>query len=695
MKTTTMDIDDILNGQLTQTQQVMPLRSFVVSIINADNQKELEEINKKLQELRKEDTQKPGEGQTIEESIKVLLSQKSNQLSTLSDLAELRKSIVAALDEVINLAINVVDNTEFDSTIKMDDALTEIRDNIGKMAVSSSINEQIDKISNTAETAIATIKAALSLRSLCNELNALVKETLASTDIAYIDYAKIEVGTLLGNTNNEIDMLPRDEKIKKISILLENLGGLIDGMVEVKKQVLFAGEELNKTSAMIWEQIRKVDNTVLDASQEVKSNAGKALEISTDLVNRWQSVELVLVIGSLILAILIGAFFSGLITRTINKAVIMLKDIAEGEGDLTERLEVGSEDETGELAKWFNVFIEKLQGIIKDISVNAETLNTSSTDLSSLSGQMVSSAEEMKSQSESVASATEEMSVNINVIASATEEMSENFQSVSSTAEQVSQNMNSVATSIEEMSVSINDVSVSANEGSDIAGKAMEMSGSATNTMNTLGKAAKEIGEVTDLIKRIAEQTNLLALNATIEAASAGDAGKGFAVVANEIKELANQSGQAAEDIAKRIDGVQLSTEEAAKVIVVIADIIGRINESSLVITKSVEQQTITANEISSGIQQANTGTNNIAHSIAEVAKGSNDMAKSAAEAAKGVNEVLTNIQGVSQAAGDSNAGAQQVDTSAGELAKMAAQIREMVGKFKVEAASASDEHPI
>ncbi|MDY6989050.1 MAG: methyl-accepting chemotaxis protein, partial [Thermodesulfobacteriota bacterium] len=198
---------------------------------------------------------------------------------------------------------------------------------------------------------------------------------------------------------------------------------------------------------------------------------------------------------------------------------------------------------------------------------------------------------------------------------------------------------------------------------------------------------AKEIGQVTALIKRIAEQTNLLALNATIEAASAGDAGKGFAVVAKEIKELANQSAQAAEDIARRIDGVQTNTEEAVKVMADVSAIINNMNESSAAITNSVEQQRTTANEIAGNVQQVNRGIGEIASSIAEIAKGANDMARSAAEGAGGVAEVSSNIQGVSRAAGDTNTGAQQVNASASELAKMAEQIRGMIGRFKLESA--------
>jgi len=396
----------------------------------------------------------------------------------------------------------------------------------------------------------------------------------------------------------------------------------------------------------------------------------------------WTSVSIAAV--GTVAVVLIGLFISLNITRPVSQAVAGLKDIAEGEGDLATRLEVGSKDEVGELARWFNTFVENLQGIVKDMAANAQVLNTSSSDLNALSAQMASSAEEMTLQSDGVAGAAEEMSANINTIATATEQMRANVQNVSSTAEEMSQNVDAVASSIEEMSMTLNDVAGSAREGSDIAGKATEMSNAALETMNVLGRAAKDIGEVTELIKRIAEQTNLLALNATIEAASAGDAGKGFAVVANEIKELANQSAQAAEDIARRIDGVQTNTEEAVKVIADISGVIGSINESSMVITNSVEQQKVSANEISGNVQQTSTGINNIASSIAEVAKGANDMAKGAAEAAKGVTEVSSNIQEVSRAAGDSNTGAQQVSKASKELANVATVLQNLVNRFKV-----------
>lgn len=389
--------------------------------------------------------------------------------------------------------------------------------------------------------------------------------------------------------------------------------------------------------------------------------------------------------GIVALAVLIISSMS--IANQVADPVLKVVDLANAiaAGDLTQRLDMSRDDEIGQMATALDNSCKDLSGMIARIRDHSNIVASAAEEMTAVSSQMAASSEEMSTQSITVAGATEEMSASIGSMASAAEEMSVNIQSVSSTTEQMSQNMDAVAAAIEEMSVSIKDVAASAQAGSDTTAKAEAMSVSATKTMKGLDAAAQEIGKVTDLIKRIADQTNLLALNATIEAASAGDAGKGFAVVANEIKELARQSAQAAEDIAKRIDGVQVNTKEATEVIAQIATIINQVNESSLVITKSVEQQMNTSNEISGNVHQASTGVNHIASAIAEIARGASDVSKSAAETARGVNEVSASIQGVSQAAKDSNVGAHQVSTSAAELAKMASEIRHMVGTFKVE----------
>ena len=208
--------------------------------------------------------------------------------------------------------------------------------------------------------------------------------------------------------------------------------------------------------------------------------------------------------------------------------------------------------------------------------------------------------------------------------------------------------------------------------------------------MNALDRSSGEISKVTETIKMIALQTNLLALNATIEATSAGEAGKGFAVVAHEIKELAHQSGQAAGDIARRIEDVQAGTREAVRVIQGVAEIIGRINLSAGRIPEAVHQQTQAANTSAGNLSQASGGVDHIASAIAEVAQGATDMSRNTAEAAQGANDVSrnaseaaggvkdisTNILGVSQATRDNTASAQQVSAAAERLAAVAAELK-------------------
>jgi methyl-accepting chemotaxis protein len=683
MKAATTAVETNIDMQVARISQIMPLQTFAISIVNAQTGDNLTEIKNKLVDYKKSTLSRSDEDNILLEAIEGLLALKTNQVMALADLGELKKSYNAIIGEVIKLSINIVDNVQFNAEIQIYDAIDAIEKKSAGGLNTSALSQQFKEISGTTGKAISSVKAASSVKSLCNEMNAMINELIASSDAEYIDYVKIQAATLLKNLRDELDVLSGDPSAEPIAALLNDLSRSTERTINAKKLALAEENKLIEASSQLWLKMGVMQSDVLKAAMNIKSDTEKTMETTASLVNRWQTVELFLVIGSLILAIILGLYISGIIIRPLKKAVNMLQDIAEGEGNLTVRLEGASGDEIGELAKWFNIFIEKLQSMVSEIAVYAGKLNTSSADLSSLSTQMVSSAEQVSSQSSSVAGATEEMSANINAIASAAEEMSMNVQSISSSAEQMSQNVDSVAAAIEENSMELADVARFARDGSDIAEMANKKSVSAMKSIELLGKVAQDIGDVTSVIKRIAKQTNLLALNATIEAASAGDAGKGFAVVANEIKELADQSAKAAQDIALRIKGVQTNTEEVVKVIDEIANIIDHINESSALIAKSVEQQKSTANEISGNVHQAGTGTNNIAIAIAEVATGSNSMASSAAEAAKGVTEVSSRIQDVNKAAGESNNGAQKVNLAAAELTSIAGEIQKMVARFK------------
>ncbi|MDR0491744.1 MAG: methyl-accepting chemotaxis protein [Oscillospiraceae bacterium] len=419
------------------------------------------------------------------------------------------------------------------------------------------------------------------------------------------------------------------------------------------------------------------------AARNVRTTAASELAKTT---SEMASTARTFAITILVIMVLLSIFLSIAITSSIRRPMNIVVDTLSKmkSGDMTVRTGLIRGDELGILAKAFDDVTASIQSIMKGLRVNADTLAGASEELSAVSRQLASGSEETVAQSNTVASTTEQMAVNINAMASGAEEASVSANEVASAAEEMSVNMNTVASAMEEMSVSINQIAESTVDVRKVAMEATNKAADATSVMHTLGIAAKEIGQVTDVIKKIADKTNLLALNATIEAASAGEAGKGFAVVAGEIKELATQSAQSADDIARRIDGIQSGTNNAVGAINNVSSIIGKINQEIEVISDYVTQQTRASNEISNNVMQASTGSKRVASAIGEVARGANDMSRNAAEAARGATHVSSNVVNMNQVSKDSSQGAMQVNQSAGDLAKVAGELKRVVDQFRV-----------
>jgi len=476
-------------------------------------------------------------------------------------------------------------------------------------------------------------------------------------------------------TKDSLDMLVREA---------ENFGATVKEWLSLVDAG--SSEVWKNGNIIIWPKLAEQLSLISKISHDLvlyKQSSGESQKkTNEETASNSISASIIAIILTFLIAVAIGLYMTFSITRPLSLVVDTLK---KGEdGDMRARVDIKRLDEIGIVAENVDSFFAEMQKVVKEIRSDSDSVAGASEELSAISRQLASGAEETVSQSTTVASTTEQMAVNINAMASAAELGSESANEVAGAAEEMSINMNTVAGAVEQMSASINQIANNTGEVRSIATEATGKAENATNAMNKLGLAAKEIGHVTDVIKKIADKTNLLALNATIEAASAGEAGKGFAVVANEIKELANQSAQSADDIARRIEGIQTGTTEAVDVIRDVSEIIGKINNSVEAIAGHVEQQTRASNEIASNIAQANHGAKRVASSIGEVAKGSKDIARNAGEAAKGANNVSSNVVGVSQAAKEASQGANQVSQSSRDLSKIAGELQKLVARFKI-----------
>ena len=369
----------------------------------------------------------------------------------------------------------------------------------------------------------------------------------------------------------------------------------------------------------------------------------------------WRIVGITLLIIILVVAsVLISARI--IIVRPVHQLIDMVKNIAEGERDLTIRLNVKSRDEFSDLAGWFNLFIEKLQDIIKTITLNITTLSTSLKSLDSVSSQILISANEVAEESQQADVSTQESNASIILAAEF--------------SGKTAQNMDEIVSNINNISSMAETISEKSNNAAETTKNAVLLTEEAIEQVEKLGKSAVSVHDIINTISGISKKIDLLALNATIEAARAGESGKGFSVVANEVKELAKKTFAATAEITPLLDNIEKDIKNSVNSIFKVSKVIHTLDEFILTVVSAVNDQTAFTREISEKtdyiygeIQEVN---QNVAHS------------------AEATGDIVEKVRKISQKNGEISQHSTDLSQNADELLKIAENIRQSIAAFKL-----------
>lgn len=439
--------------------------------------------------------------------------------------------------------------------------------------------------------------------------------------------------------------IPTDVQAE-ISKLMETYHSTFIDLSQVRLSLVNDVAQLSKLFAAAGPQFDAV-------SEAIEGQYKAAVAASAENTSKAQ----MLMVASILLTILVVIALSVLVARGISRPVLMMtaamKTLADG--DLEN--EIPGKDyknELGQMAEAVQVFKDNM---IKTRQLTDEQVKAQEglRKRTAVIDELVKEFDgQVTSAPTSVSGATAEMEQSARKMSETAEETNGQASLVASAAEEAGTNVQTVAAAAEELSSSIAEISRQVSQSSEITGKAVEGARNTDQQIQGLAQAANKIGEVVALITDIAEQTNLLALNATIEAARAGEAGKGFAVVASEVKNLANQTAKATDEIGGQISGIQSATVEAVSAIQEIGQTITQINEIGTMIASAVEEQSAATQEIARNVEQAATGTQ----------------------------QVSTNISGVNQSAVETGEAAKQVLGATGKLEQQATSLKSNVESF-------------
>ncbi len=517
----------------------------------------------------------------------------------------------------------------------------------------------------TSDTVIKQLNSSIGLSDLlqlAEEQQTAMRGLLITGDVDYIDiyranadhYAK-SVDTMVAAYGADS---PRGKAIAQIQVHMKDWQtNVAEKQIELVRHPLTIDQaraiEVTGLSAELFAKMFAVAEA---EKSRIASEVQAAQESLTSANTLMTTVILAGAVTSLILAAAFGFLLTKGIASPINEMTVAMNRLAGGDKDC-EIPALGRGDEVGEMAQALQTF--------KDAMDEAERLAAEQAELERKAAEeQAKAAEEREKQArkdaeaqaaeaeraerlrgltdafereigtilQTVSAAAEQLEGTASSMSSSAETSSSQSRVVASASEEASGNVATVSAAAEELSASIEEIGKSVTASTAAVAQVNEKADVAGDKISTLTEASARIGDIIEVIEGIAEKTNLLSLNATIEAQRAGDAGKGFAVVANEVKQLANQTGQATQEVSQQIGDIQSATKESAEALEAIRESIKNVTEITTAIAAAIEEQAAATQEIARNVEQAAAGTRNVAENIVNVEKAANDTGASAGE---------------------------------------------------------------
>ncbi|MDD2736110.1 MAG: HAMP domain-containing methyl-accepting chemotaxis protein [Desulfuromonadaceae bacterium] len=473
---------------------------------------------------------------------------------------------------------------------------------------------------------------------------------LAIPDLAKVDeYAK-KWSESCEHAKKRMAALQKLEKESKEKEMLAGINKSIEGyeagftkvLSQIKSGAITSPQDANKAIGEFKEATHQAEKQITDyaaANDETMNKVKNEIDANEQ---HAVTISITIIVISFIIVLVMVTLLIRSIKRPLTQIEDLVKDIAQGEGDLTKRLTYIGNDELGAICGSFNQFIEKLHGIIGMISATSTQVAASANQLNTTAERIATGAEEVAAQAGTVATAGEEMSATSGDIA-------QNCQMAAEGAQRASQSATNGA-GVVERTVAVM---------SQIAEKVQE----SAKTVESLGERSDQIGAIIGTIEDIADQTNLLALNAAIEAARAGEQGRGFAVVADEVRALAERTTRATKEIGEMIKAIQRETKGAVAAM-----------EQGV---EQVEAGTVEAAKSGDALRDILDQVNDVATQV-------NQIATAAEEQTATTSEISNNMQQITQVVQDTASGAHQSATAASQLYGNAEELQRLVRQFKL-----------